>query len=190
MCIQQGWTCPGYDRDWKFIDLNSQLNKYYEGRKYLLEVNPRDSDASNLEDSAANGFEFHLHTLSIPLIPPASPSESLRSAVAHILVDARCSPIISPQVASGMLPLAVSHLGHNMALDAAALCLCQAYNDVLRGRDASLATTQHYISTIAILRHHILNPLLRAQSETICASILIQTCQVILPCSFAMLLSS
>ncbi|KAH8890411.1 hypothetical protein GQ53DRAFT_175987 [Thozetella sp. PMI_491] len=99
---------------------------------------------------------------------------------AHILQDPTCQSVFSPQAACTFFPFIPSRLGRNAALDAAILCLCDIYSDVRGGKQISPATTKKYIVCLSTLRASVADPELRTQSETLCASLIVQTCELML----------
>jgi hypothetical protein len=96
--------------------------------------------------------------------------------------------IIDNDVAQGLLPLHAvgsflpaipSRLGRNAALDAATASLCSIYVDHLTMKSmGSDVTIQKYIASLSALQSCIRDPQLRSESETICASIIVQMCEV------------
>ena len=102
--------------------------------------------------------------------------------LAYILADSKCQSACSPQATGSFLPFIPSRLGHNAALDAAVSCLCGIYGDrQATTREPTPATMQKYGASLRILRTFVADSMFRTQSETICASIVLQICEVRLP---------
>ena len=74
-----------------------------------------------------------------------------------------------------------ARLGHSFALDDAVACLCSMYTDSLRripgGSDNSLRL---YAQALRSLRKCLNVPQARSEAETICASIILQACELVM----------
>lgn len=97
------------------------------------------------------------------------------------IIDNDRAQTLLPLQAVGFLPSIPSRLGQNAALDAAIASLCSIYVDFLTAKTMGSNTTlQKYIAGLNALQGCVNDPRLRLQSETICAAIIIQMCEVCL----------
>jgi hypothetical protein len=72
-----------------------------------------------------------------------------------------------------------SRLGRNLALDDTISCLCGIYADTLTNNPTtSEIAIRRYAKSLNSLRTCLKEPQLRTESETICASIVLQLCEV------------
>jgi len=72
-----------------------------------------------------------------------------------------------------------SRLGRNLALDDTISCLCGIYADTLTNNPTtSEIAIRRYAKSLSSLRTCLEEPQLRTESETICASIVLQLCEV------------
>lgn len=72
-----------------------------------------------------------------------------------------------------------ARLGHNIALDNAVACLCSMYTDSLVHTPASSkVSVQLYARSLRSLRERLEFPEVTNNSEMICASIILQICEV------------
>lgn len=177
-CVSSGWQCPGYGRSWRFVDQNDKLAIYYRKRRYLFDTDPDGIEQLALEKSLAEAASLYLNVFSICRPPRLTSTERAAGMFAFILTDPKCQSVFSPQAAGSFFPFIPSRLGRNAALDAAISCLCDIYNDILRGKNGSAATTKKYVASLEALQVCVADPILRIQSETICASLIIQIYEV------------
>ena len=68
-----------------------------------------------------------------------------------------------------------ARIGRNAALDATVSCLCEIYCSPYRFQ---VSTYQKYVKAISSLRGCLCDTSLQMESETLCASILLQMCEV------------
>lgn len=188
-CIAAGWKCPGYVRRWKFVDENKSLQTLYRRKKFGFEiVDPEDSsheDKLQFRLSTPTGFDavevLHSGGSAVEVgvfWPLTSSSDRVGSMLCHILTDDRSQVFFSLQALGDFFPFIPSRLGINIALDSAVSCLCQIYRDVLNGRPTSHHTIKQYANSLNALQRCIKEPQLRLEPETICATILLQLCEV------------
>lgn len=96
-----------------------------------------------------------------------------------IIDNDKAQKLLPLQAVGSFLPSIPSRLGRNVALDAATASLCSIYVDYLTAKPpGSNATIQRYIASLRALQDCIQDRDLRSQSETICASIIVQMCEV------------
>ena len=96
----------------------------------------------------------------------------------YILTDSNCNNNLSPQATGTFFPFVPCRLGVNKALDAAVYCLWHAYCDFSRVGHAQKNTLKAYGKGLGTLRGIIDDSASQTNSETICASIVIQYCEV------------
>lgn len=157
---------------------NDQLSQYFRKKKYLFDSEQTSLDDGMLALPHGKAFGFNLHVFSILRPPPLTPAERTGGIFVHILTDPRSLSVFSPQAAAGVFPLIPVRLGHNAALDAAVSCLCSIYGDLGIGGEASTTTMRNYGACLSKLRTFVTDSVLQAESETICASIVVQICEV------------
>lgn len=121
---------------------------------------------------------MRLHVFSIARPPQPTSAERAVGMFAHVLTDPKCQSVFSPQAVGGFFLFIPSHLGRNAALDTAIPCLYSIYGDLLASRKDSRETTLKYIACLETLRACVKDPVLRVQSETLCASLIVQICEV------------
>ncbi|KIY02498.1 uncharacterized protein Z520_00963 [Fonsecaea multimorphosa CBS 102226] len=186
-CIKAGWKCPGYSRRWKFVDENGPLALHYRHKKYIFkDVDP--SELAGDEGTAFQGVLINGKSIALKAISQttiewslASPHDQLRSTLCYILDEPQnrhAFPIKSHGRFYAMIP---ARLGRNTALDDAASCLCGIYVDSLRStQPPSEECLRLYARSLRSLRKSLDIQHTRAQAETICASIIMQGCELVL----------
>jgi hypothetical protein len=109
----------------------------------------------------------------------SSEHERSGSILAYMLNDPKSQalfPLKSHGDFYGFIP---SRLGRNLALDDTISCLCSIYVDTLTNNPTtSEITIRRYAKSLSSLRTCLEEPQLRTESETICASIVLQLCEV------------
>ena len=97
----------------------------------------------------------------------------------HILTDNRSATVLSTQVVGTFLPFVPLRIGINEALDTAVHCLYHAYRErATASSHVSPQTLTAYVQALDMLQIYISEPKLRTEIETICASVIIQYCEV------------
>ena len=191
-CVRAGWLCPGYDRRWKFVEENKQLAKRYrrnspcgngssgacnEGTR-ILARGPAKFGEKRLELHEAEKLGNGLVQVGI-FWPLSSRSDRDATLFISIIDNDRAQRLLPLQAVGSFLPSIPARLGRNAALDAATASLCSVYVDYLTVKPTgSDATIQKYIASLHALQDCVKDADLRTQSETICASILVQICEV------------
>lgn len=88
-------------------------------------------------------------------------------------------PLVSLRISGACFDFVPARLGHNVALDDAVSCMCAIYC-----RRPSISYTadreiyQSYVKALSSLRGYLSDASLRLEAETLCASILLQMCEV------------
>ncbi|KAH8905683.1 hypothetical protein BR93DRAFT_968924 [Coniochaeta sp. PMI_546] len=193
-CVRAGWLCPGYDRRWKFVDENKQLVRRYSENGYHNSGRSESPDAQSgvsvhgLYKPGDRRLELYEAkklgdaVSHIGIFWPLS-SENGRNATLFISIieNDMAQSLLPLQAVGSFLPAIPSRLGRNAALDAAIASLCSIYVDHLTTTSMGSSTTiQKYIHTLSALQSCVKDPQLRSQSETICASIIVQMCELMM----------
>ncbi|KAK0109659.1 hypothetical protein ONS95_002340 [Cadophora gregata] len=168
-CIRSGWKCPGYHRRWKFVDEIPQLEEHYAENKYVMDV-------LNAKDS-----ELTLDTLrTTPSVPRYFDPKPLGSEFIYSLNSNVAGMLFPLQLAGSFFHFIPARLGRNVALDDAIQCICSIYSKALPApHETSKGTYQSYARAIASLRACLDDPVLQMESETLCASIILQFCELV-----------
>lgn len=111
--------------------------------------------------------------------PLSSGADRNASVFISILTNSKAQNLLSLQALGSFFPAIPARLGQNRALDAAIACLCSIYIDCLNsGSTPSRTTINGYVTSLDALQTCVKDPTLRPQSETMCASIIVQMCEV------------
>ncbi|KAF2273832.1 uncharacterized protein EI97DRAFT_469313 [Westerdykella ornata] len=188
-CVSAKFPCPGYAKNWKFVPQNERLASMYKphlhGSKrrrtgavavtwWSVEKDPY----AVADLSKDNGFQHYFQ----PGICIFGPSGHERTAylLGSLLHD--CTARIAvPLVAQGSfyeeLP---RRLGRNPALDASVACLCHIWLDVAMKRNTDSKAVALYVGGLKALATCLDDARTQYESETICASIILQMCELAL----------
>ena len=175
-CIRSGWKCPGYTNTWKFIDEHPRLAMDYSRRKYIYD----ESSNGEEDDENIRVLVWKAHTSKIPRYHGTNP---LASALIYSL-DSKTKGVLVPlRLAGSFFDFIPSRLGHNQALDDAVSCLCAIYSRISSTLyDFHKRVVLRYVQALSSLRICLNDALLQSKSETLCASILLQICEVSFAC--------
>ncbi|KAK6599123.1 hypothetical protein H4I96_08327 [Botrytis cinerea] len=185
-CIRSGWNCPGYPPRWKFMNETPRLKKLYSRKKYIFESDDTSPDAMSPEKSMLSPTEygsdmflfedFQVVSLEVPRFHDNNP---LATKLMYCL---------GCKVKGNLLPLWLSgsffqyipgRLGHNIALDDAISCVCSLYCDRSSNEyTKSNAIYRNYVRALSSLQKCLTEENVCLQSETLCASILLQMCEL------------
>jgi len=108
-------------------------------------------------------------------------SDQDRSAIilSYILDDAKSQALFPLRSHGDFYKFIACRLGRNQALDTSISCLCAIYMETLSNSSAaSRDSIQLYAKSLNSLRTCLENEHVRTESETICASIILQLCEV------------
>lgn len=166
------------------MDENTQLRTQYKKKRYIFE----DGNAalvSNLK-SHPNGFDLYEEYYGIPRNLQVGIFRSLNweheqdATILTFLLQDKNTQAAFPIAGQGAFYSAIpSRMGRNLALDAAVSCVCRIYLDIVRnGSQFSGSTFRQYAKSLNALRSCVEDPYIQSESETICASILLQLCEV------------
>lgn len=173
------------------------MAKHYAGRTYVYDIVGLGSNAPHTEHIDENLGPSRTDVVSRvphrrpgsshqsdarylePRIPRSLECHHLGSAFVYCLGSKVKGSLIPLQSVGSFFEFIPARLGYNEALDKAVSCLCSIY------RGAPSAPYNHqqeiyqsYIRALSSLREHISDTSLRITSETLCASILLQMCEV------------
>lgn len=156
-----GLKCRQHYKQWRFVDETTSTANIYGRQRYALE-----------EIDVQSSFWSSGREIVWPLNPHAS-------VLAYILDDPRCRTIF-PLASHGTFYYEIpSRLGCNGALDSAVACLCSAYIETLRVSSiASPTVIRGYMRSLQALRIALDNARFKFEPETLCASIVLQVCEV------------
>ena len=111
--------------------------------------------------------------------PLQSDSDRNGSLLSYILSSPDGGSLFTLQTIGDFVSDIPSRLGHNAALDESIACLCSIYVDVKsHGRRISNITIKRYAGALNSLQRCLDDVGMRYQSETVCASIILQLCEV------------
>ncbi|KJK64727.1 GAL4-like ZnII2Cys6 or C6 zinc binuclear cluster DNA-binding domain protein [Aspergillus parasiticus SU-1] len=180
-CVASGRICPGYQKKYKFINENASLLAHYRKKKYLLEEIGADLDetvalsrsSGNHNYSTIRSYEW----ISWPLI---SSQDHDGANLVYILQDSTSQMVFPLSSHGGFYQYIPGRLGRNLALDSAVACLCTVYADLLAA-DGTISKDawRKYAQSLEALRLCLDDPGRCFQSETICASIVLQLCELL-----------
>ena len=134
---------------------------------------------SSLHESYCNSFNL-LDKITVPRNPR---SDHLRSALVYCLGSNVTGALIPLRFVGSFFDFIPARLGHSAALDHAVSCLCALYQSrPSNPYHLNKTVCQNYIKSLSALRCNLDDEALRMNSETLCASILLQMCEVRLKC--------
>ncbi|KAJ6034010.1 uncharacterized protein N7446_007693 [Penicillium canescens] len=170
-CEKAGWICPGYLRQWKFVDQTDAMAKLYSKKWYIFEENYLDCSKT-----PSNSQETVLWDLNLHLV-----GEKISSVLVYLLENPRSQAIFPLASHGSFYSIIPSRLGHNAALDSAVSCMCNVFIHFMSGQSkATAAIIEEYVKSLQTLRGVLDNPRLRRHAETLCASIILQLCELLL----------
>ena len=179
--MKSGWRCPGYEKTWKIIEEQGSLAKQYRTKRYVFEegvappsrVVEQNDAVKELYRVGELSFSVNISRVSL------CRAEKDAMRLAHMLDDPTSQltfPIRSHGSFYSFIP---SRLGRNPAMDDSISCLFAIYCDTMAKRTPSTSTSiQLYAKSLRSLRYCLEEQWLRTQSETICASLVLQICEV------------
>ena len=185
-CIQAGWSCPGYKTSWKFVDEAPRLAEHYARRQYIYE----DSDHNLQEDctrfdgvvlswqDSNSPKDLLRHTnkrCAEPEVPRYLETNPLGSSLVYCLESKVTGTLIPLWLVGSFFQYVPARMGRNAALDAAVSCLCDIYCSPYH---FPTGIYRSYARALSSLRSYISDNSLQMESETLCASILLQMCEV------------
>ncbi|KAF7858928.1 hypothetical protein EAF04_008969 [Stromatinia cepivora] len=186
-CIHSGWTCPGYSARWKFMDETAKLAKLYSRKKYIDEYDTTSLDVITPEEKILSSMEsgsivfvlenFEDVSLEIPRFPN---DNSLAITLVYCLGCKVKGDLIPLWLVGSFFQHIPGRLGYSIALDDAVSCVCSLYCDRSSNEHTkSKVIYRNYIRALSSLQKCLADEDLRFQSETLCASLLLQMCELV-----------
>lgn len=187
-CVSARWKCPGYTKRWKFVDENWPLKTQYEKKRYIFDeggVLPS-VDLKTFKNEPGDKFplyeEYQAGSATFRVkISCSLFSENDRNAtiLVYFLEDSRSQLILPLRSQGSFYHYIPALLGNNPALDDAVLCLCGIYMDLLKNRATNMeCSLLRYTKSLNTLCACVKDAEIQYKSETICASIILQICEV------------
>ena len=176
LCISSGRTCPGYAKRWKFVDANTHVKSQYDSSWYILEDTHQDTIAKDVPQLVQ--LDWTQSTIATPLI---SHNYQNASTFIWVLSDPQAQALFPLNSHGNFYYRIPARLGRNIALDNATTCLCSIYNNARHEfptRNARIL--RQYGKALGALRACVVDSELRLEAETICASIVLQLCELML----------
>jgi hypothetical protein len=187
-CVAARRKCPGFTKRWKFVDENLQLSSHYQKKRYIFEEidlvpnpglkashnDPRPDSVSYKEyESRCGKFRVGIYR------SLSSEHDQSGFILTYILKDPKSQAFFPLKSHGNLFSFIPSRLGRNLALDDTISCLCGIYADTLTNNPTtSEIAIRRYAKSLNSLRTCLEEPQLRTESETICASIILQLCEV------------
>jgi hypothetical protein len=188
--VKAGWDCPGYGKSWKFVQENRQLAQFYRNKNYVFEDPDSDSVSSGtpLESVGPGDLEIYpLYEVGNTafyvgvLWPLYSDGERIGLLFSYVLSSPKGAALYALQTLGSFVSYIPSRLGRNIALDKSIVCFCSIYMDlaaVARRNNFSNVTIKRYAESLYALQQCLNDNQTRYESETVCASIILQLCEV------------
>jgi hypothetical protein len=183
-CIKAGWNCSGYAKTWKFVNESERAAADVRSKKYILE------DCSLVESDGLHDGQRNFERLesywtesgayNVGVFRILSTENDQNASVLNFILEDPDSQILFPLRSHGAhynhIP---RRLGRNIALDDSINCLCSIYFDRVKQIGVPSKTSmQRYVQSLSSLRACLEEAQLRTESETICATIILQLCEV------------
>lgn len=173
---------------WKFVDEAPRLAQHYARRQYIYD----DMDQNLQEDSvrfdgtavvwnssiSPHGSHYSTDkTRATSEVPRYLESNPLGSSLAYCLESKVKGTLIPLWLVGSFFQFVPARVGHNAALDAAVSCLCDIYSSPYSFHKGIY---QSYVRALSSLRGYLNDTSLQMNSETLCASILLQMCELVI----------
>lgn len=171
---------------WKFVDEAPRLALHYAERKYIYDDIDRTLHKDSMRCDATvtllpnsnSPRDSHYNTLNeraTSEVPRYLESNPLGSSLVYCLESKVKGNLIPLWLVGSFFQFVPARMGRNAALDDAVSCLCGIYCSP-HGIPAGIY--QSYVRALSSLRRYLSETSLQMESETLCASILLQMCEV------------
>ena len=134
------------------------------------------------EDSTLSGIEVvwkTFHILNKSTVPQCLENNHLGLALVYCLDSKVKGALIPLRIVGSFFEFIPARLGRNAALDDAVSCVCAIYSgDPGTPYNMHKEVCKTYIKALSSLRACLDDDAFRTESETLCASILLQMCEV------------
>ncbi|KAH8684364.1 hypothetical protein BGZ60DRAFT_502581 [Tricladium varicosporioides] len=186
-CIRGGWECPGYPSHWKFVNEVPKLAEHYASKKFVYESNTwiEEVQFTSFPDekdiSVNNSFIWDTHSnisakLKVPRFIDLNPLATQFTFCLECPVKGDLMPLF---LAGSFTRLIPARLGCNAALDDAVSCICSIYcHAPSTAYRADKEVFRKYNLALTSLRQFLGNDDTNMASETLCASVLLQMCEL------------
>lgn len=161
------------------MDEVPRLEGHYADKKYVYDV----INSKYIETGISSEVQYEqLLVLNESHVPRSLSAHPLCSTIVYCLGSNTKGALIPLRLVGSFFDFIPARLGHNAALDDAVTCLSSIYSNALPGLHEARRTGIYtgYVAALSSLRSCLDNPALRMESETLCASILLQLCEVCL----------
>ena len=171
---------------WKFVDEAPRLAEHYSRQRYVYD----DIDQSLQEDSASFDGAVEVWKIShsthvsknstnrqraVLEVPRYLESNPLGSSLVYCLESKVNGALIPLWLVGSFFQFVPARMGRSVALDDAVSCLCGIYSSPY---SLDTGVYKGYAKALSSLRGCLSDDSLRMKSETLCASILLQMCEV------------
>lgn len=168
------------------MDEAPQLALHYAGRKYIYDEIDQDIPESNArsdrsvvvwkDSNPPHGSHYSTNPVRTTLgIPRFLESNPLGSSLAYCLESKVKGALIPLWTVGSFFQFVPARMGRNAALDDAVSCLCSIYCSPY---NFHTGIYQSYVKALSSLRGCLSDTSVQMESETLCASILLQMCEV------------
>ena len=168
------------------MDEAPRLAEYYANRQHIYDdIDENLPDDSMRFDGTVTMWKNHSPSHSsyyttnkrctTSEVPRWLETNRLGSSLVHCLESKVEGTLIPLWLVGSFFQYVPARIGRNAALDAAVLCLCDIYCSPY---NFQVGTYQKYVKAISSLRGCLSDTSLQMESETLCASILLQMCEV------------
>lgn len=178
---------------WKFVDEAPRLVEHYAKRQYIYddvdEILQEDSTRFDgtvtvwKNPSSSHGSHYSTNKTYTPTgVPRYLNTNPLGSSLVYCLESKVQGTLIPLWLVGSFFQCVPARVSRNAALDAALSCLCDIYCSPYNLR---AGVCQGYVKALSSLRGCLSDTTLQMESETLCASIVLQMCEVrfVLPVS-------
>ena len=162
------------------MDEAPRLAEYYANRQHIYDEVDENLPADSMRSDGTvtmwknlNSSHSSYHTTSE--VPRWLETNHLGSSLVYCLESKVEGTLIPLWLVGSFFQYIPARIGRNAALDAALSCLCDIYCSPY---NFQVGTYQKYVKAISSLRGCLSDTSLQMESETLCASILLQMCEV------------
>ncbi|GIJ86872.1 hypothetical protein Asppvi_005770 [Aspergillus pseudoviridinutans] len=173
-CVKAGWACPGYSRRWRFVDEMDGLKKLYSKKRYIFDEQCNDHWKSTWDGQEIVLWDMQLNTI----------GAHNAAMFIYFLENPRTQAAFPLAYHGSFYRHIPSRLGHNMALDSGISCLCSIFIERLTGQNTTTAILEEYVKSLRRLRRMLNDSKSNQDAETLCASIILQLCELLINTDF------
>ncbi|KAH6711179.1 hypothetical protein BKA61DRAFT_613220 [Leptodontidium sp. MPI-SDFR-AT-0119] len=175
-CLKSGWKCPGYQTRWKFVDEVPRLEEHYANNKFVFDV----TDFKISEKAIDKLRNERLVMWEKPTVPRYINPNPLGSAFVFCLESNVTGKLFPLRLVGSFFQFIPARLGRNIALDDAVECICSIYAQALPApNELPRGIYRDYAKALASLRSCLDDSVLWKESETLCASVILPLCELV-----------